>query len=316
MLTAAQEKLIWESGYCTYHDYRTLSVSDGEPFLDDGLLYYFDGRKLFLCGYPVDRNTLDLTKRLKAAVGRCWMKHTIEILSYCGPQSVSFREVLPRKVRLIASKAADPIKAEMVMDCSRPLPPSRLRRWLRSRRAASFTVRESAGSNFVLSAYHFSLIERFFGARDLSPYLLDLAFVLPVVARMKHVSWLEAFQGDRLCGIAAVIDAFCNTDLAIILCTDPTENGTSDRLYAAMRESSQRRMKRYLNLGPSPSSGHYRFKQKWSAEGLVTPYSYFEWGFGELARGDYVSWPSRLIQYGFRPSEVGAGLRKLKEDAG
>jgi len=188
--------------------------------------------------------------------------------------------------------------------------PARLRRWLRSTRAKAFRVKECVAPDFFLNAAHLSLIEQFFISREITPYLFDLVSQIPSLVATVGVRWFEAYHDERLAGIAALIDSFSRMNVAVLLVADPGEPGVSDILYSALIESTHSRGKQYLNLGPSPSDGHYRFKAKWGAVPAVAPYWYQAWGCGELARGDYYSWPSRLVQYGFRPKAAGAAYAK------
>ncbi|MBI3666321.1 MAG: hypothetical protein HY236_08875 [Acidobacteria bacterium] len=302
MLGPADLELIRECGYCTLHEPRTVSMCQGEPFLRDGILRFFDGRKLLVCGYSLEPASGGMSRSVEALVRHCLASDPVEVLAYCGPEEVALRRLCPSKFRRIFFEPATPAHAEMVLDCHEEPKSSRLRQWLRSAQNAAFQVREVPLSTFPLGVAHLRLIERFFSSRESTPVLLDMAFLLGPLAFMPHVRWFEAYREGALCGLAAVVDAFRDMDLALFLATDPAAAGASDSLYAAMRDSTRSRRKRYLNLGPSPSAGHYSFKEKWGAKPLVPSYYYCEWGAGELALGDYNSWPSRLAQYGFRPA--------------
>jgi hypothetical protein len=308
MLNAAERDCIREHGYCTHHAVRINSIFQGEPFLDDGLLCYFDGRRLFVCGYPLDRSSNGLIGRVQGVVRR-WVKELpVEIVSHCGPESVPFTNVCPRTFRCTVNQAADPIKAELALDCSGEPPNRRLRRWLRSPRRAALRTEEQCASGFVPRAATLQLIEEFFACREITPYLLDIAFALPALATMGDVLWFEAYERDTLRGVAICADAFETIDLGLFIATVPGATGASDALYAAIADSARRRAKRYVNWGPSPSSGHHWFKQKWGAVELAAPYYYSEWVRGGLAGREYTSWPSRLLQYDFRPATAGPSL--------
>lgn len=187
----------------------------------------------------------------------------------------------------------------MVLDCTLPVHSHRFRQWLRSPRRTAFSLRRCRWPDFKLQIAHYTLIDQFFSAVEMSPYLLDLALKVPAMSVLDAVEWFEAWEGDRLAGISAVIDAFCDMDLALFLTADRATPGASDFLYGSMRNTVLERGKRFLNLGPSPSDGHYRFNAKWGAQPQTPPDRWQAWGVGELVRRQYDSWPSRLLQYGF-----------------
>jgi len=312
MLSPAERERIRTQGYCSYHDVPLWCLTEGEPFLDDDLLYYFDGRRLFLCGYPLEREASSLKERIQAIARKCYSLLPVELLVYCGPQSVSFRRACPNGHRLVGTRPADDLGAELVVDCTKPPTNRRLRRWLRSTRRASVEIRVRQGGTFDFEAAQRLIVEKFFSRREITPYLLDIAFVLPALTRSDHVFWLDAICGGKVCGLAVVSDAFAQMDLGLFIAAQPDTGGISDCLYAAILDLARKRGKRFVNLGPSPSPGSYWYKQKWGAQPLVRSYWFSQWACRELARSVFNSWPSRLLQFDFRPAELGPSLQRLK----
>lgn len=301
MLTIAQRDRIRQDGYCSYHDVELWAHTEGEPFLVDDLVYYFDGRRLFLCGYSLTRSEKNIIEHVKALARHCYRLLPVESLIYCGPRDISFRQVCPHRHRLIAKMRAEAIGAELLVDCEGPLASSRSIRSTRLLDRLGMEVRAIRGGACSLEARHRSLIEQFFANREITPYLLDMAFLLPVMMWLEKVVWLEALIRGELCGLAVISDAFVTADLAVFMATDPARTHVSDCLYAAVLDSARKRGKRYVNLGSSPNAGIFRYKQRWGGEPTVSPYWLCEWSHGDLARASYTSWPSRLVQYDFKP---------------
>jgi hypothetical protein len=296
MLNVCERALIRERGYCLYHDDGLSSIVDGEPFLTHGILYYFDGRKLMVCGYPLDECGEDAA-RVRAVVRGCMQSLPVELVWYCGPERVSMAGIFPSRFRIIRTIRPDATDAELVLDCLADPPSQRLRQWLRSARRQRFSIRRNRFPQFAFTALHHALIDDFFGAIEITPYLLDLAFKIPAMARLGDVEWFEAWEEDRLAGLAAVADGFRSMGLATLLAARRESPGVSDALYGAMRDALREHGKRFLNVGPSPSKGHYQFKTKWGGRPASAPSWWQAWGEGELARRDYDSWPARLIQF-------------------
>ena len=299
MLTPSARDLVRAQGYSGHHETRLCSIVEGEPFLQEGLLYYFDGRMLLLCGYPLDRREQNLAERVRDVARDCLRRHPAEVLWYCGPVRASLSCVCPSRFRPVGTARPLVTDSELVLDCTLAPRSRRLRQWLRSARPLAFSLARRRWPDFALQAAHYALIDHFFSSREMTAYLYDLAFKVPVMASLNAVEWFEAWQGERLTGVAAVIDAFTDMDVAVLLAVNAAVPGVSDFLYAAMRDSARERGKRFLNLGPSSSEGHYLFKRKWGAAPVADPCWWQGWGAGELARRDYPSWPARLTQYGF-----------------
>ncbi len=139
------------------------------------------------------------------------------------------------------------------------------------------------------------MIDRFFESREPTPFLFNLACQLMTLTTSPCCTWLEAREGDELAGLAAMVDAFDSMCLAVFQTTDAGFPTASDTLHAAMREMTVARGKRYLNLGPSPEEGHYRFKKKWGGFEHHRPYWWQAWGSSELASLQNDSWPARLL---------------------
>jgi hypothetical protein len=298
MLTVADRALLRAHGYCWHHESSLGSVVEGEPYLQNGLLYYVDGRRLMICGYPLDRREDNLVDRVRCIAADCLSRFPIEIIRYYGPIRMSLRGICPSRFRSLGTVKPLPTDAEMLLDCRVGPSSRRLRRWMNSERSRKFSLRRRRAPNFTLEAAHYLMIEEFFSSVEIDPYLLDLAYKLPAMIVLDTVEWFEAWAEERLVGISAVIDAFEDTDLALFLTADRAVRGASDFLYGAMKEAVLEHAKRFLNLGPSSSEGHFYFKNKWGAQPQTAPYWWQSWGAGELARREYDSWPSRLLQYG------------------
>jgi hypothetical protein len=308
MLSLTERDRIRRNGYCSYHNVGLWSLTEGEPFIKDDLLYYFDGRRLFLCGFSLDRSAAGVGERIRSLAKECYRRLPVELLVYCGPEDVSFRRVCPHRQRLIGKNAANVIGAELVVDCATLPDQPRLRRWIRSQGRLGVEVRVRATGGWDLEANHRRLIEQFYATREITPYLVDIAFLLPALTRLVDVHWLDAFYQGELCGLAVMADAFAETDVGVFMATDPAHLSASDCLYAAVLDFARERGKRYVNLGASPSEGVYRYKQKWGGKPVVPPYWLCEWSSGDLARISFNSWPSRLVQFDFRPAVSTARL--------
>ncbi len=147
----------------------------------------------------------------------------------------------------------------------------------------------------MISAEHFNLIEMFYAERRLTAYLAESLFVLPAVLRSARVRLIEARRAGRLSGFAAIHKPFCDTAIGLFMMCSGNVSGVSDFLYSVMLEQARALGANWLNVGPSPSLGHFNFKVKWSGEAKVAPYYFVQWARGPLGRRFHTSWGPRIL---------------------
>jgi hypothetical protein len=307
MLSPSEVEFLRKSGYCFLHDTRLNSILDGEPFVRDGFVVYYDGRRMMLCGYPLHRDGVDARERLREVVRQCLSNWVVEILWHVGPERLSLQNVRPR---LPVLRTWKPTKrdTEMVIDCHQDPPSQRLCRWLRSPKRTPFRIGTIPAGE--LRSAHYEMIDTFFRSKVATPFLFNLACQVMLLTTAPCGLWLEVCDGDRLAGLAALVESFDSMCLAVFQATNPDFPTAGDTLHAAMRELVLSKGKRYLNLGSSPGEGHYRFKKKWGGVPHHSPAWWQAWGSGELTRSENDSWPSRLLTARVRRSSSNAQVHR------
>ncbi len=160
-----------------------------------------------------------------------------------------------------------PLDSELVVDCRKEVSSERLRRWLRSERRLVFEIRRTRTLPFT--AAHFRLLDEFFSGKERTEFLLNLVLQVTAFASNGAGEWFEAWQGNRLAGLAMMTDSFCDMDMAVFVCSDRTIPGVGDVLHASMIDASRAKGKCFLNLCPSLTEGHARFKRKWGGNHVV-----------------------------------------------
>ncbi|MBV8857940.1 MAG: hypothetical protein JOZ02_13480 [Acidobacteria bacterium] len=293
MLKPKDASAIRRLGFATLHDYWLTSLSAGEPFYEEGALAYFDGRMVTLSGFPL-RDSAPLSKESLRALAERWaVERGAEALLFLGPRPD--KKLLGRGsgLRLVYEGHRPAISAELFIDCADPEFEGRARRLCRAARATGLRLGSRAGG--VASAQHFGLVERFYGLRPLTSFLADVSFIIPAVLRSRRVDIIEAWAGRRLAGFILMHQPFEDTAVGVFLFHDHVTAGVSDLLYQGMVAQARRRGARYVNVGASPTRGHYGFKLKWGAVPLVPPYHCSVWARGHLGRRKYISWGPRLL---------------------
>jgi hypothetical protein len=294
MLTRSESQRIRREGLSTTHDYWFNSLFAGEPFVQDGLIVYYDGRIVSLCAFPM-RNTTKLDAVVCRQIAHRWVSERgAEGVIFVGPRSVDFAVLAKLGLRKTWEEKPRRISAELFIDCSDRERSAFNRRLFRRSRALGFEVCVRTGG--IISAEHFRLVERFYAERQLTAYLAEVAFVLPAVLRSEKVRIIEARQAGYLHGFVAMHKPFCDTAIGLFMMCNQQVPGVSDFLYSVMLEQAYALGASYLNVGPSPSSGHFNFKLKWGGEPKVPPYYFVQWGRGHLSRRFHTSWGPRILR--------------------
>jgi len=293
MLTRSESRQIEHDGFSTLHDYWLNSLFAGEPFLQDGVLVYYDGRIATICGFSL-RNKQAIEPALCRRVAQEWVTNRgAENIIFIGPGRVDFCCLSKVGLRKVWEEHPRPISAELFIDCTEQADSIFQRRVYKRARSLAFELTIRRGG--IVSAEHFHLIETFYAERRLTAFLAEVLFMLPVLLRSSRVRLIEARKEGRLCGFAMVHKPFCDTASGLFMMCNHSNRGVSDFLYSVMLEQTLALGASSLNLGPSPSPGHFNFKMKWGGEAKVPPYYFVQWGRGVLGRRFHTSWGPRIL---------------------
>lgn len=294
MLNRDESRRIKREGLSTLHDYWFNSLFAGEPYFEDGLLAYYDGRIVTLCGFPL-RGESPVDDSVYHRVACKWVRDRgAEAVIFLGPRPVSFRVLSKEGLRRVAEEPPHRIDGELLIDCASDSGSVFRRRVYRRARAQDFDLTLRKGG--IVSAEHFQLVEMFYRERELTAYLAENAFVLPTVLRSRRVQLIEARKNGRLCGFAAMHKPFADTAVGLFMMSNHRVTGVCDFLYGVMLEQAIRLGASSLNVGPSPSLGHFNFKVKWGGKLAIPPHYFVLWARGNLARRCHTSWGPRLIK--------------------
>lgn len=294
MLTEAQINWISDHGISTLQDHWLTSLSSGEPFLEKGVLSYFDGRFVTVCGCRF-RDSAPMADDDLHAVIRKWAdERGVQAIAFLGPQPAEFRYLKDYGFRQTYREDANELSSELFLDCSdragsvfdRPI-------YRRSRKLRFDATLRRGG---MISEEYLSLIELFYFARNITGYLADKAFTLPAVLLADRVWFVEARQGGKLCGFVGFHKPFRDIATAFFITHDHWTPGVCDFLYAKMAEQARAIGADRINIGTCPSDGHYQFKRKWGGKPDVPAYNYAEWARGRLATRRYKTWGPRIVK--------------------
>src|SRR5829696_4437458 len=157
MLTRKQISLLDEKGISTLHDFRILSLTAGEPYLEDGVLSYFDGRLVTACGFPL-RGAALIEETSLRDLSKYWIKErSAEGIIHIGPQSLDLRCLRAFSLRRVEKFRGQNFSAELMIKCNGNSDEVFKHRFYR--RSCSRGFKSTVKTGGILSAEHLKLIE-------------------------------------------------------------------------------------------------------------------------------------------------------------
>jgi len=294
MLTQKQSRNIRQHGIATLHDYWSWSLVLGEPFLENGVLTYYDGRIVTFCGIPL-RGEQPVESNLILSLAEQWItERAVDAVIYSGAHKLDFRCFKHNGFRRTDYNNASECSTELLLNSS--IAPELIYNLRFYKRAAKLGFRSKVRVGGILPADYLKLIERFYQNTGVTGYLAKIAFALPALLRARRVYLIEAWLGQRLCGFATLHKAFTDIAVGLFLAHDYETPCVSDFLYGETLIHARQLRIALINVGPSPTPGHYHFKRKWGGKPAVPPNFYTQWTRGSLARRSHTSWGPRMVK--------------------
>ena len=294
MLGNAEVLRVETSGISVGHDYWTMSLSAGEPFLEDGVLAYDDGRLVTIWAFPLRGDFYPTRASLQAMCTRWIVARGAEAICIVSPHPVGTAFLRGHGFRRTYWQYRTVSSAELFLDCSEGQGSAFHLSAYRRARFLGFEAVVRCGG--IVPADYFKLIEHFYDVAGVNCYLADLAFTLPAILRSSRAHIIEARSGETLSGFVVLHKPFRDVAVALFLAHDHSSRGVSDFLYSKMIEHARSLGARSINVGPSPSIGHHRFKRKWGGRPGIPPFHLEEWARGIMARRVHTSWGPRLVR--------------------
>jgi hypothetical protein len=311
MLSAAERALLREQAWSCEHDYLLQQLYMGEPFLEDGILYFVDGETLFISAFPLDKpwDAAGIARRVVAQRGivrvNCWGT-AVPDLAFLTASGFECQYASHPK----------PWNQELVVDFDDETSTARFCKLLREteRRGKARGLQCELRSRGPVEAEHLVLLRTFIGrlsdelahaddqldSADVSYYIFATTFL----SHSEHTLAVEARWKGRLVGYAQGHLLFAPR--LGILCTcvvDPSIAGVSDLLYGRILSEMHDRGCRCCSLGMTINRGLYSFKAKWCGRPTTGGYHQVIWCKPGIPLTGY-HWPIQLVETGLRLSTL------------
>lgn len=296
MLSRRDRRTLSERLTSSDHDYLTWAPLSGEPFLEEGLLCYFDGEAVEVVGVPVGPSLSppELQERVQAVFARWAAEPGVVLIHYLGPQ----RPLAPPGSgwRLEYEERPRLWNRDVFVDLRQPVAARRKTRQ-DLRRAVRSGLRVRVRRRTALGHEHLSLLRALGRRAELD--ITDALFLANASTLLGHTVTrvFEARVRGRLVGFAIAHRHFATTPFMTVAAFDKTVRGASDLVYATVLEYYQQRGAREIGLGPATGRGLFRYKTKWGQVRLGPPLRQLVWERPPDCEGaDHcIHWPWRLL---------------------
>ncbi len=275
MITAEEESRIIELAYVPEHIVPLMStISGGEPFFEDGLLYFKGNNWVIIVGYPLLGDYSD--ERILRAFRFAREKFDFHYLWLVGP---SIPDAVKRGASLFLSDRYYTLDLNNFEPCKRVIGQIR-----KASEKLSIKV-----SNFY-TPRHEALSEAFLREKNPDPFVKGLfSLIGNYLNRSSSALLIDAYDSEEDLVAFYVVDGCARDFLTYLIgCRkmDSKISHASDLIFFKMVEIAREMGKKYIHLGLGVNEGIRKFKEKWG--GLPTvPYQFVELrkGLFQMLRG-------------------------------
>jgi hypothetical protein len=279
---------LYDHGLATLHDVDLTSLTAGEASLSDGILSYFDGRLLMVVGELYRGTASPPARALTKFIREHSADKAVEAIYFIGSERLDLRFLRNHRFKHIGTDRRSPVSADMLIPCH----DVQQRRVFR--RACRLPLEGRVSEPKSLTGRHLRLVEELFTSRPLTEFLQEMAIAMTGMLRLAGTRIVEAWVGETLVGFILIRKPFREVTVAPFMTYDRITPRVCDFLYAQAVAESDRLGATHLNVGASPSQGHFFFKSKWHGIPGAPTYSCF-WMRNDIARGMNCGWGPRLV---------------------
>jgi hypothetical protein len=279
---------LYEHGAATMHDAELTSLTAGEASLDGGILSYFDGRLLMVVGDAYRGTESPGAAALTQFIRDRSADQAVEAIYFIGPDPVDLRFLRASGFKRLETTRRSPRGAEMLIPCRE------VQRERVFRRASQLPLEVRVPESTLPTARHLRLVEELFTSRPLTYFLEEMALAMSGMLRLPRTRMIEAWSDGALAGFILIRKPFRDVALAPFMTRDRVTPRVCDFLYANAVIESDRLRATHINVGASPSRGHFFFKSKWHGIAGAPTYSCL-WMRKVIARGTNCGWGPRLV---------------------
>lgn len=270
MLSPTDEAYLDANAYSVDHDYFYLSRLLGEPYLNDGILSYFDGRTVHIMGTVLPWLLLNAQQKIVSVFERWMRDKRVEFINYFGP---FYPNWMPTEdFSVVYWEDCFDHNVELFVDLS-VMPSPKIGRKQRQdlARACRQGIEVRSGKLVYFSHSHLTLLRNSMCRSDYG--LSDASYALNVASILCHPSTrvFEAMIGSLLVGFGVTYEFFPGRPFFLVAAFDQNTPGCSDAIYGSIIGYYRKMGASTLSLGYTSSFENMHYKRKWGAVSRIPP---------------------------------------------
>lgn len=272
MLNSKDINFISKHIYCMDHDFYFWSMFMGEPSLTNGFLHYFDGLKVFICGYNLIPNLSN-------------KKYNINILNLVRYYLKNYREIDFIEIWAIRDQLDDVLldflpwnyikpnqhNVNMLFNFDEYNPKiSKLYKYARNAKINYSKIKITKRK--YLTQQHIKLIKSFLDDHQLNCF--DYAYYgsLQGLMRSPYILIFEAWnEANVLDGFSVINTYFEKHPIFLMGFYDLNKKHVCDMLYLLILEYFKFSKADFLDIGYSINKTLYNYKMKWNPSIIFKP---------------------------------------------
>lgn len=257
MISENVKKIISKKVYNYDHNFNYYSIALGEPFYEEDIITYYDGKLLCIPFFPLNRNLHDVKNQVKNIINN----HNAKIIIYWGTKNLSRMKL--NGYKLILTEKFDPYNVDTIIDLNSL--------YLETRKNLMRELRRAKQNNIVINIRHISMFDRehiklikeFLDTHEVDYFNIHLINSLRRILKFKTTKIIEARKDQELIGFSILDTFLSNMPVYLFGFYNKNYYGLSTMIYFKMIEYSQKNGAVVLNLGYTMHKNLYKYKKKW-----------------------------------------------------
>lgn len=267
MLSQYEIEYVAKYAYMSDHCFDLMALVLGEPFIYQGIIYYYDGKILTINGYDLEKN-FAVEERVTRIIKGFEDTETLDAIAYFGPKVLNLTHIVGKQYIEEDSSFPEDFVVDMELDFGSPFS-KKINRDLKAakNRGIHVYIKEID----FLSYHHIKILDEFSLNKQLDSLTRAIIAQLNAYVKAPNIYILEAWKENELIGFASLSLNFEKAFYTMAFFKKGI-NYASDAIIEKAIEFSRNKGFQKLNLGFSLNEGTYKYKKKWGAIKTCDPY--------------------------------------------
>lgn len=258
-----------KNAYSMDHNTNINNLIFGEPFLNKGILHYFDGQVLEVDGFimPKGLSEKETKNNIVLTVEEFFKNYKVKILDFFGPIKIDFSLILPDNFELMSIEETNQYNRDMQINLEKYQ--NKLIKYSRDiQRNIKFAKQNNVIVNPInldkLSSEHKELIKNFLKTHNVNAINRAWVSCIPKLIKIPSIIIFEGRENSMLKGFM-IVDNLYKFPIMMLAFYDNSCRGISSLIYDEVIKFAIRNKSNLVDLGYSIHKNLYDFKLRMGA---------------------------------------------------